>query len=84
MESLHLSRPLTLKCGLTIPNRLVKSALAEKFATRDSLPASKQCLSAYEEWADGGWGMVITGRISPSGLQVHSTRLTQLMQETSK
>ncbi|CAG9989484.1 unnamed protein product [Clonostachys byssicola] len=63
MESLHLSRPLTLKCGLTIPNRLVKSALTEKFATKDSLPASKQCLSAYEEWADGGWGMVITGNV---------------------
>lgn len=83
MESLHLSRPLTLKCGLTIPNRLVKSALAEKFATRDSLPASKQCLSAYEEWADGGWGMVITGMIF-SRLQVHFTRLTQSTQETSK
>nr|WCQ76534.1 ApiH [Apiospora montagnei] len=60
---LNISKPLTLRCGLTLPNRLVKAAMAEGFADVDQLPASQKCLAVYGEWAKGGWGLVITGNV---------------------
>lgn len=62
MSDLKLNTPLTLRCGLTLPNRLVNPAMAESFADKDSLPTSKACISAYERWAEGGWGMIMTGQ----------------------
>ncbi|KAI0543235.1 NADH:flavin oxidoreductase/NADH oxidase [Xylaria digitata] len=44
-----LSQPLTLKCGLTLPNRLVKAAMAECMADGYGIPS--------------GWGMLITGNV---------------------
>jgi len=41
-------------------SRLAKAAMAEVMAP-DHNP-SKGFSSAYGEWADGGWGMVITGK----------------------
>ncbi|KXJ87689.1 hypothetical protein Micbo1qcDRAFT_151679 [Microdochium bolleyi] len=63
MADLKLNTPLTLKCGLTLPNRLVNPAMAEYFADKDSLPTSEACLSAYERWAEGGWGLIMTGNV---------------------
>ncbi|KAK8849064.1 NADH:flavin oxidoreductase/NADH oxidase [Apiospora arundinis] len=63
MMELNISKPLTLRCGLTLPNRLVKAAMAEGFADVDQLPASQKCLAVYGEWAKGGWGLVITGNV---------------------
>jgi 2,4-dienoyl-CoA reductase-like NADH-dependent reductase (Old Yellow Enzyme family) len=59
---LKISKPLTLKCGLTLPNRLIKAAMAEGFADNGHLPASQKCLTVYGQWAKGGWGLVITGK----------------------
>ncbi|TQS33383.1 hypothetical protein Golomagni_06274 [Golovinomyces magnicellulatus] len=59
---LNISKPLTLPCGLTLPNRLIKSALAESWADKDRLP-SKGLIEAYGTWAEGGWGMVVTGNV---------------------
>ena len=61
----ELTKPLTLKCGLTIPNRLVKAALAEQMADRRNLPCD-QFHRAYSKWADGGWGMIQTGTPPPA------------------
>jgi 2,4-dienoyl-CoA reductase-like NADH-dependent reductase (Old Yellow Enzyme family) len=61
MSHLNLAQPLTLACGLTLPNRLVKAAMAEGLANEDLLPGSKDCLNIYGEWAKGGWGLVISG-----------------------
>lgn len=58
-----VSKPLTLKCGLTLPNRLVKAALAENMADSRNLPHA-QFYRAYSKWADGGWGMIFTGTFS--------------------
>jgi 2,4-dienoyl-CoA reductase-like NADH-dependent reductase (Old Yellow Enzyme family) len=58
---LSIAKPITLKCGLKLPNRLTKAAMAEGFADKDHLPGSKECLAAYSAWAKGGWGLVITG-----------------------
>lgn len=61
MES-DIAKPLTLPCGLTLRNRLVKAALAECWSDRDHLP-SHDLIDAYRTWADGGWGTVLTGHV---------------------
>lgn len=60
MNELTIAKPLTLSSGLTLPNRLVKAAMAEHFADKNYLPGST-CLTAYDAWAQGGWGMMLTG-----------------------
>ncbi|KAI9167973.1 NADH oxidase 3 [Paramyrothecium foliicola] len=62
MGDLQSAQPLTLKCGLTLPNRLIKAAMAETLANSDKGP-NKKHLSLYGEWAKGGWGMVLTGHV---------------------
>ncbi|OLN90166.1 NADH oxidase 3 [Colletotrichum chlorophyti] len=62
MSSSTVAKPLTLKCGLTLPNRLVKAAMAENAADKDGLP-TEALHSPYGEWADGGWGLVMTGNV---------------------
>ena len=68
MADLEINTPLSLKCGLTLPNRLAKAAMAEYFADKDSLPTSQACISVYEQWAEGGWGMIMTGNMTSSFL----------------
>ncbi|KAH7131304.1 hypothetical protein EDB81DRAFT_660884 [Dactylonectria macrodidyma] len=63
MAKTPLAQPLTLPCGLTLPNRLVKAALAEQMADSQQLPNTAQYGRTYGAWADGGWGMVITGNV---------------------
>lgn len=48
-----VGEPLTLECGLTLPNRLVKAAMAEHEVGRDMLP-NDAIISSYGPWADGG------------------------------
>ncbi|KAM0327508.1 hypothetical protein ACHAQA_005796 [Verticillium albo-atrum] len=59
---LQLNTPLTLKCGLTLPNRLVKAAMTEQMADGSHLP-TPHFLRAYEAWASGGWGLLLTGNV---------------------
>lgn len=59
---LKISEPLTLPSGLTVPNRLAKSAMAEG-ASSNGLPAASLSSGAYAVWADGGWGMKFTGNV---------------------
>ena len=61
MSHLSLNQPFTMRSGLTIPNRMVKAAMAERLADEDDLPGSATFLSLYNQWAEGGWGLVITG-----------------------
>lgn len=65
------AQPLTLKCGITVRNRLVKAAMAENMATPDGLPPQKMA-RPYSTWARGGWGMVLTGNV-----QINSKYLGQ-------
>ena len=60
MAQSHVSQPITLRCGLTLPNRLVKASMSEGIATAKSLPEDK-IRNVYQHWAKGGWGMIITG-----------------------
>ncbi|KAK3297161.1 NADPH dehydrogenase [Chaetomium fimeti] len=59
---LQIAQPLTLKCGLTLPNRLVKAAMAEQLAGTNQLP-DERLLTLYKHWAQGGWGLIITGHV---------------------
>ncbi|KAL2782721.1 hypothetical protein BJX66DRAFT_345578 [Aspergillus keveii] len=57
-----ITEPLTLKCGLVLPNRLVKAAMAEGLADKGHLPGER-ISRVYSEWAKGGWGALLTGNI---------------------
>ncbi len=59
MADLQIGTPITLNCGLTLPNRLVKAAMSEHM-TENFMP-NETIQGLYKHFADGGWGMVITG-----------------------
>ena len=59
----HIEQPITLNNGLTLPNRLAKAAMAENLADGDLLPTD-QVYTAYKTWANGGWGLLITGNLA--------------------
>jgi 2,4-dienoyl-CoA reductase-like NADH-dependent reductase (Old Yellow Enzyme family) len=57
-----LREPLTLPCGVTLPNRVFKAAMAEGLATTSGDP-SPELMRLYRGWAAGGPGALITGNI---------------------
>lgn len=60
VSDLQTAQPLTLKCGLTLQNRLVKAAMAEALCGGQSLP-NERIFALYKHWSEGGWGLIITG-----------------------
>ncbi|KAL7949758.1 FMN-linked oxidoreductase [Trichoderma barbatum] len=62
VSELKLQEPITLPCGLTLPNRLAKAAMAENWADKEYLPGER-IFKLYENWAEGGWGAVLTGNV---------------------
>ena len=60
LSDLQIAQPFTLKCGLTLPNRLVKAAMNEQLCDDHHLPSSHM-QAAYKPWSEGGWGLLITG-----------------------
>lgn len=65
MSELQISTPFTLKCGLKLRNRLIKAAMAEGLAGGKQLPDDR-LEKVYAGWAEGEWGMVLTGKNTPS------------------
>ncbi|KAK7428135.1 hypothetical protein QQZ08_005374 [Neonectria magnoliae] len=63
MADSTLAQPLQLPCGLTLPNRLVKAALAEQMANSQKLLTTAEFSRTYGAWADGGWGLILTGNV---------------------
>ncbi|WP_281189876.1 nitroreductase family deazaflavin-dependent oxidoreductase [Millisia brevis] len=60
------STPLTLPAGLTLPNRIMKAALSEGLG--DDLARPDERLDRlYSRWAEGGYGLVITGNVMVDG-----------------
>ncbi len=57
-----LKKSLTLPCGVTLKNRLGKSAMSENMASADHGP-NERIERLYETWADGGVGLCITGNV---------------------
>lgn len=57
-----ISEPLTLPCGLVLPNRLIKAAMTEGLSDGDNRATDKH-VTLYERWARGGVGTQITGNV---------------------
>lgn len=62
MTSTTLSSPLTLPSGLTLPNRLLKSAMTEGLADAADGPTEAHA-RLYRAWAEGGTGLLVTGNV---------------------
>ena len=61
-----LSQALLLKCGVTLPNRLAKSAMTEGLASPSGAPTPAHN-QLYKTWAEGGTGLSFTGNIMVDG-----------------
>jgi 2,4-dienoyl-CoA reductase-like NADH-dependent reductase (Old Yellow Enzyme family) len=57
----HLSKPLTLPCGLVLANRFAKAAMTEQLASNGN--ANDALVTLYERFRDGGAGLVMTGNV---------------------
>lgn len=57
-----LSQAFTLPCGVTIPNRIVKSAMSENNADSGGRP-SDRIIKLYETWGEGGAGILVSGNV---------------------
>ncbi|NUG00751.1 NADH:flavin oxidoreductase/NADH oxidase family protein [Acinetobacter oleivorans] len=57
-----LASSLTLACGITIPNRIAKSAMSEQLADRYGSPTT-DLQQLYAAWGKGGAGLLITGNV---------------------
>ncbi|OQE41854.1 hypothetical protein PENCOP_c004G04224 [Penicillium coprophilum] len=56
-----LADPVKLPCGLVLPNRLSKAAMAEMIAKTNQ--PTNTLADAYGQWSDGGWGSILTGNV---------------------
>lgn len=63
-SSASLSQPLPLPCGVTIKNRIAKSATSEALADREHGAPTEQLVRLYERWGRGGAGLLITGNVA--------------------
>ncbi|RSH92592.1 hypothetical protein EHS25_008037 [Saitozyma podzolica] len=57
-----IASPVTLPNGTVVPNRLVKAAMEEGIGNGGGVP-DKRHRTLYKRWAEGGWGMIITGNV---------------------
>ncbi|MDX6740720.1 NADH:flavin oxidoreductase/NADH oxidase family protein [Actinocorallia sp. A-T 12471] len=67
-HDVSLDSPLTLRSGLTLPNRLLKSALSEGLAAPDGSPGTR-LETLYRRWGGGGYGLTVTGNVMVDGRQ---------------
>lgn len=54
---------LTLPSGVTLPNRLAKSALSEQLGTIGTHAPDERLVRLYGRWAQGGPGLLVTGNV---------------------
>lgn len=57
-----LFETLALPCGQTFPNRIAKAAMEENMADDQHLPGV-DLFHLYQQWADGGAGLFLTGNV---------------------
>ncbi len=57
-----LAQPFTLPNGVTLKNRLVKSAMSEALGTTDNR-VTPGLVRLYQRWAEGGSSLLITGNV---------------------
>jgi 2,4-dienoyl-CoA reductase-like NADH-dependent reductase (Old Yellow Enzyme family) len=68
-----LSEPLTLRSGITLPNRLAKAATSEHLADRRGAPTN-QLITAYRRLAHSGAGLLISGNVMVDGAALEAPR----------
>jgi 2,4-dienoyl-CoA reductase-like NADH-dependent reductase (Old Yellow Enzyme family) len=68
-----LSNPLTLRGGITLPNRLAKAATSEHLADRRGAPTN-QLVTAYRALARSGTGLLISGNVMVDGAALEAPR----------
>src|SRR5262245_21169147 len=61
-----LFEPLQLPCGLTLKNRIAKSAMSDCLGDGTGHPTAEQ-LRLYQRWAAGGMAVSIIGEVQLSG-----------------
>ena len=61
-QSENLFEPLTLPCGVTLKNRLAKSAMSDSLGDGTGHPTTEQN-RLYQRWADGGVAISIIGEV---------------------
>lgn len=57
-----LAQPLTLPCGVTLKNRIAKSAMSDSLGDGAGNPTEDQ-VNLYGHWARGGLGLSIIGEV---------------------
>ncbi len=57
-----LFAPLTLPNGAVVPNRIAKASMEENMADDNQLPGDA-LLGLYQNWADGGAGLILSGNV---------------------
>lgn len=61
-----LAQPLTLPCGLRLPNRLVKCPMQETLAKSPYYePPVEEFKNLYGQWSAANYGLIITGTTIP-------------------
>ena len=58
----YIASKFTLPCGAILKNRIAKSAMSENIGTLSNAP-TKALINAYEVWAKGNPGLLITGNV---------------------
>jgi 2,4-dienoyl-CoA reductase-like NADH-dependent reductase (Old Yellow Enzyme family) len=61
-EDNKLFEPLTLPCGVTLKNRIAKSAMSDSLGDGTGHPTTEQ-IRLYQRWADGGLAVSIIGEV---------------------
>ena len=67
MTTIHSA--LALAHGPTLTNRLAKSAMSERLATRDGR-VSEELVRLYTRWAKSGAGLLVTGNVMIDGTAI--------------
>jgi 2,4-dienoyl-CoA reductase-like NADH-dependent reductase (Old Yellow Enzyme family) len=57
-----LSSPLTLQCGVTLPNRIAKAAMTEGLGDVEG-HATARSVALYRQWGQSGAGLLLTGNV---------------------
>lgn len=60
--TITLNNTITLPCGVTLKNRILKSAMTEGMADKND-HATQRHNTLYKRWAEGGAGLLITGNV---------------------
>jgi 2,4-dienoyl-CoA reductase-like NADH-dependent reductase (Old Yellow Enzyme family) len=68
-----LTHPLTLRSGITLPNRIAKAATSEHLADRRGAPTN-QLITAYRALALSGAGLLISGNVMVDGAALEAPR----------